>query len=269
MALARSNPSLTSNVRQLGNLEYVMKKYIASKFLIILIGCASMRNYPHDNKLQRNVAENSVTADKQSWRVCRLVYKEEGGFRPLGSAFCVVYQNQSWLVSSSHVINKYLKQVKNIYYCPNGQKEVFPLKLARNDTFCDLAMFTIDTDLVENDEIAESPNEGDELFTIGFPDHIGQSQYARIAKGNVIKLIYGGIKDNQFYQTNDSRAYPAFIASGLDPGIGASGSPVFSKEGIIVGYTKGFDDNKNAICFSGKNIIETLKQLAPISSQSK
>jgi hypothetical protein len=239
-----------------------MGKYIAFIFAVIVVGCGDTRNHPEDNKPQKNGGGIMLDNNKQAWRVCRLVYQEALDFRPLGSAFIVVYNSRSWLVSNSHVINKYMDDLNKIYYCPNGQKEVFPLRLARNDTLCDLAIFTIDADLKENDKIAESPNQGEELFSIGFPDSIGASPYARSVKGNVVKLIDAVIREGRFYQVTDSRAYPAFIVSGLDPSVGASGSPVFSKEGTIVGYIKGFDDNKNVICFSGKNIIETLKQLA-------
>ena len=202
-----------------------------------------------------------ILPEHHSGKVCRLVYREHGGFRPLGSAFIVVANKKSWLITNSHVLLKANGDFENIYYSPNGQKMVFPTTLVRDDVSCDLAVFSIHTDIEVDDIIKDAPNIGEQIITIGFPDVLLDSEMARVSEGVVLKTIFGVCTLDGFFVTEDPKAYPCFIASGLDPTSGSSGSPVYSATGEIVGVSKGFCDDKNALCFSGKNIIETLRQL--------
>lgn len=200
--------------------------------------------------------------DLQASKTCRLVCEAHPGFRQLGSAFIVQFKNASWLLTNSHVANHEQRaSERTFYYVPNGQQTAFPAKLVRDDNFCDLAVFSVETDLEIDDTIHNNPNVGDIVLTIGFPDSLSTTAHARTATGVVLKTMFGVTNGDTFSVTEDKRAYPCFLASGLDPAKGSSGSPVLLHNGEIVGYSKGFDDDGNALCFSGQNIVETLKQL--------
>lgn len=202
------------------------------------------------------------------WRAVRIAARVSGRFHFVGSGFVLVRIGKAYVVTNTHLVSKARAnwgEGVELWADFSSPVNAHPLQVLGHDSAADVVVLGSDVEIEDGQEKTAEPNEGHVIFRIGYSD-LQTGKEAAIAAGT-IALVAPYAPDLGALIT--SGVYPgmtvgAFVITGLECPEGSSGSPLFDKNGRLVGYLKGRLDRlplPGCLAFTIKHALDLLEQL--------